>query len=92
MNNRKGQVICCSAPSGAGKSSLIQSILTNFENIELSISATTRSPREGEVEGKHYFFVTENEFNSLKKTMLLLNVQLYTTINTVLYINILMKG
>ena len=47
--------------------SLIQSILASFENIELSISATTRSPREGEVEGKHYFFVTENEFNSLKE-------------------------
>ena len=67
MNNRKGKLFVVAAPSGAGKSSLIQSILSNFENIELSISATTRSPREGEVEGKHYFFVTENEFNSLKE-------------------------
>ena len=67
MNNKKGKLFVIAAPSGAGKSSLIQSILTNFENIELSISATTRSPREGEEEGKHYFFVTENEFNSLKE-------------------------
>ena len=67
MNNRKGKLFVVAAPSGAGKSSLIQSILANFENIELSISATTRSPREGEVEGKHYFFVTENEFNSMKE-------------------------
>ena len=67
LNNRKGKLFVVAAPSGAGKSSLIQSVLANFENIELSISATTRSPREGEEEGKHYFFVTENEFNSLKE-------------------------
>ena len=66
MNNKFGQLFVISAPSGAGKSSLIQSILTNIENVELSISATTRSPREGEVEGKHYFFVTEDKFNKLK--------------------------
>jgi guanylate kinase len=61
-----GKLFVISAPSGAGKSSLIQSILKNFDNVELSISATTRSPREGEIEGQHYFFVTEEEFNSLK--------------------------
>lgn len=66
MNNKLGQLFVISAPSGAGKSSLIQSILTNIENVELSISATTRSPREGEVDGKHYFFVTEDNFNKLK--------------------------
>ena len=67
MNSKIGQLFVISAPSGAGKSSLIQKIINNFENIELSISATTRSPRKGEVDGKHYFFVTENEFNSMKK-------------------------
>ena len=67
MNSKIGQLFVISAPSGAGKSSLIQTIVNNFENIELSISATTRSPREGEVDGKHYFFVTENEFNSMKE-------------------------
>ena len=67
MNSKIGQLFVISAPSGAGKSSLIQKIINNFENIELSISATTRSPREGEVDGKHYFFVTENDFNSMKE-------------------------
>ena len=67
MNSKIGQLFVISAPSGAGKSSLIQKIINNFENIELSISATTRSPRKGEVNGKHYFFVTENEFNSMKE-------------------------
>ena len=67
MNSKIGQLFVSSAPSGAGKSSLIQKFINNFENIELSISATTRSPREGEVDGKHYFFVTENEFNSMKE-------------------------
>ena len=67
MNSKIGQLFVISAPSGAGKSSLIQKIINNFENIELSISATTRAPREGEVDGKHYFFVTENEFNSMKE-------------------------
>jgi guanylate kinase len=67
LNSKIGQLFVISAPSGAGKSSLIQKIINNFENIELSISATTRSPREGEVDGKHYFFVTENEFNSMKE-------------------------
>lgn len=54
-----------SAPSGAGKSSLIQSILKKGNNFELSISATTRMPREGEEEGKHYFFMEDSEFNTL---------------------------
>jgi len=67
LNSKIGQLFVISAPSGAGKSSLIQTIINNFKNIELSISATTRSPREGEVDGKHYFFVTENEFNSMKE-------------------------
>jgi|TARA_B100000085_G_scaffold232762_1_gene220014 guanylate kinase len=67
LNSKIGQLFVISAPSGAGKSSLIQKIINNFENIELSISATTRSPRKGEVDGKHYFFVTENEFNSMKE-------------------------
>ena len=64
---RKGELIVFAAPSGAGKSSLIKEIISNNENIELSVSATTRSPREGETHGKDYFFITDNEFNDLKK-------------------------
>ena len=63
----KGGLIVFAAPSGAGKSSLIKEIISNNENIELSVSATTRSPREGETHGKDYFFITDNEFNDLKE-------------------------
>ena len=66
MNNKqKGKLYVISAPSGAGKSSLIQSILNTSKNFELSVSATTRKPREGEEEGKHYFFIEDNEFDAL---------------------------
>jgi len=63
---KKGQLIIFAAPSGAGKSSLIKKIVSNNDKIELSVSATTRSPREGELDGKDYFFITDNEFNDLK--------------------------
>ena len=67
LNNlKKGELIVFAAPSGAGKSSLIKEIIRNNENIELSVSATTRSPREGEIHGKDYFFISDNEFNNLK--------------------------
>ena len=67
LNNlKKGELIVFAAPSGAGKSSLIKEIISNNENIELSVSATTRSPREGEIHGKDYFFISDNEFNNLK--------------------------
>ena len=66
LNNlKKGQLIVFAAPSGAGKSSLIKEIISNNDEIELSVSATTRSPREGEIHGKDYFFITDNEFNDL---------------------------
>ncbi len=67
LNNlKKGELIVFAAPSGAGKSSLIKEIISNNENIELSVSATTRSPREEEIHGKDYFFISDNEFNNLK--------------------------
>ena len=51
-------------PSGVGKNTIINE-LSNHINIHFSISHTTRSKRDGEVDGKDYFFVTEEEFNSL---------------------------
>ena len=62
----KGNLFVISAPSGAGKSSLINSIIEKSDSIQLSISATTRSPRMGEEDGKHYFFITDNDFDVLK--------------------------
>jgi guanylate kinase len=66
MSN-SGKLIIFAAPSGAGKSSLIKKIIETSENkLELSVSATTRLPREGETHGKDYFFISDKEFNELK--------------------------
>ena len=66
MSN-SGKLIIFAAPSGAGKSSLIKKIIKDSENnLELSVSATTRLPREGETHGEDYFFINEKEFNELK--------------------------
>ena len=63
-NSNKGRLIIFSAPSGAGKSSLIKEIIDLSPNkIELSISATTRDARDGELNGKDYFFISDKEIN-----------------------------
>ena len=62
----KAKLIIFSAPSGAGKSSLIKKLIEISQSpLELSISATTRNPRDGEIHGKDYFFISDEEFNSL---------------------------
>ena len=66
MNDSK--LIIFSAPSGAGKSSLIKKLIKLSEStIELSVSVTTREPRDGEVHGVDYFFISEQEFLKLEK-------------------------
>ena len=66
----KGELFIISAPSGAGKSSLIQEILRRSieakTSIELSVSATTRMPRPNDVEGKDYFFISREKFDLLE--------------------------
>jgi len=61
-----GTLYIVSAPSGAGKSSLISALLDNNPNsdLQVSVSHTTRDPRPGEVDGVHYHFVTVEEFKS----------------------------
>ena len=61
-----GVMIILSSPSGAGKTTLA-SLLAKQENFEISISHTTRKPRNSEINGKHYFFVNEFEFTRLVK-------------------------
>ena len=66
MNDSK--LIIFSAPSGAGKSSLIKKLIElSKSKIELSVSVTTREPRDGEVHGVDYFFISEQEFLKLEK-------------------------
>jgi guanylate kinase len=62
---RRGLMLVLSSPSGAGKSTLSQMLLQLDTNVELSISATTRSPRPGEIEGKHYRFVKPDRFDEM---------------------------
>ncbi|MGE3320368.1 MAG: guanylate kinase [Candidatus Berkiella sp.] len=60
--NAKGTLYIISAPSGGGKTSLVNALLANLDNLTVSISHTTRAPRVGEIEGKNYFFVDEATF------------------------------
>jgi guanylate kinase len=57
-----GSVFIVAAPSGAGKSSLVNALLLQESGIVLSVSFTTRAPRPGEQDGREYFFVSEAEF------------------------------
>ncbi|QQA44757.1 guanylate kinase [Pelagovum pacificum] len=62
---RRGLLIILSSPSGAGKSTLSKRLRAWDESIRFSISATTRPPREGEVDGREYHFRSESEFRQL---------------------------
>ena len=57
-----GTLYIISAPSGAGKTSMIAKLLESLSDTEMAVSHTTREAREGEVNGKHYHFVTADEF------------------------------
>ncbi len=59
---RKGILIVLSGFSGAGKGTIVKTVLERYDSYVLSISATTRKPREGETDGVSYFFKTEEEF------------------------------
>src|SRR5262245_25172900 len=61
----RGNLIVVSAPSGAGKSSLAERVLKRVDGLRFSISYTTREPRGAEQHGVDYFFVNENDFNSM---------------------------
>ena len=65
MSNKKGILIVVSGFSGAGKGTLMKKLLEEYDNYALSISATTRGPRQGEVDGREYFFKTTDEFEEM---------------------------
>ena len=62
-----GSLFIVSAPSGAGKTSLVHALLQREPQIGLSVSYTTRNPREGEIDGKHYHFVSRDAFLEMAK-------------------------
>lgn len=66
MNSKKkGMLVLYTGSSGVGKGTIMQELLKRDKNIRLSVSNTTRPPREGEINGVHYNFVTKEQFESL---------------------------
>ena len=65
MLEKRGKLIVVSGPSGAGKSTVIQKLMERRSDLCFSVSATTRDPREGEVQGKDYFFVSHEAFDEM---------------------------
>lgn len=64
---RQGTMFIFSAPSGGGKSSVIKEVIKDIDDIEHSVSVTTRKMRPGEIEGKDYYFVSVDEFKKMVK-------------------------
>ena len=62
MNNKKGTLIVISGPSGVGKGTVVDMLLKRLPGAVLSVSCTTRAPREGEKNGKSYFFISKETF------------------------------
>ena len=62
---RRGLMLVLSSPSGAGKSTISRALLENHDDLSMSISATTRPMRPGEVDGKDYIFVDQAEFDAM---------------------------
>ena len=61
----KGKIIVVSAPSGAGKTTLLDHLRAQIPDLLYSISATTRAPRPGEMNGVHYYFHSREEFSMM---------------------------
>ena len=64
MKNQK-KLIILTGPSGVGKGTVVKEILDKEKNFWLSISATTREPREGEKEGENYYFLNQEKFKEM---------------------------
>lgn len=59
---QRGLLVVISGPSGTGKGTVCKKLMSERDSVRYSVSATTRKPRQGEVEGQNYFFVSEGEF------------------------------
>ncbi|PKQ17248.1 MAG: guanylate kinase [Actinobacteria bacterium HGW-Actinobacteria-7] len=64
-HQRKGHLFIVSGPSGAGKGTLVKALCAELPDVWVSVSVTTRKPRPGELEGVHYQFISETEFDRL---------------------------
>ena len=64
-SNRRGLMVVLSSPSGAGKTTLTRRLLATHKDMSMSVSATTRKPRPGEVDGHDYYFVSKDKFSEM---------------------------
>jgi len=62
MDKKYNKLILITAPSGAGKTSIVKYLMTRFPQLAFSVSATTRKARDNEKDGEDYYFISENEF------------------------------
>ncbi|HXR84476.1 MAG TPA: guanylate kinase [Hanamia sp.] len=62
MSKQYNKIILITAPSGSGKTSIVNHLLKKFPSLDFSVSATTRQPRKNEKDGKHYYFISEEDF------------------------------
>lgn len=62
---KKGLLFIISGPAGSGKGTVVNSLIKNHPELSLSVSATTRAPRAGEINGVHYHFISKDEFEKL---------------------------
>lgn len=78
-NKTQGKLIIFSAPSGAGKTTIVHHLLSKKFGLEFSVSATTRGQREGEVDGKDYYFLSVEDFkNKIKNKEFIEWEEVYT--------------
>ena len=63
--SRRGLMLVVSSPSGAGKTSLSKRLITDYPDLSLSVSCTTRAPRAGEQDGREYHFITPERFEAM---------------------------
>lgn len=77
MKSKKGLLVILSAPSGCGKDTVFQALKSKRDDVVESISATTRQPRDGEIDGVNYYFKSESDFNLMIANDLLLEYARY---------------
>lgn len=65
MVGRRGSIIVVSAPSGAGKSTIVRGVMATMDGLAFSVSTTTRPPRSGELDGREYFFTDRLSFEEM---------------------------
>jgi guanylate kinase len=79
IDKLNGKIIIITGPSGSGKTTIAKNLLERFKELSFSVSATTRAPREGEINGVNYFFLDQAQFQkAIQKHELLEYQEVYT--------------